>query len=164
MTVNVYEEHIYATLETQHVLAVESVGVQGIPGIGGVYITTAPLTTTDPEQVIYTFPITLFNSAKYVCQVTHSTSIQLTEILVMHDGTNVYITEYGTMYSGASLGTFTADLSTQIIRLKFSPINTNTTVVISTSNNSTQMSTQRITVSTTEPPSPTINDLWYDLN
>ncbi|CAB4167296.1 hypothetical protein UFOVP1666_55 [uncultured Caudovirales phage] len=86
------------------------------------------LTTTAANQIVNTFYSTAWSTAKYMCQVKYSTHIHATEILLMHNGVNVYITEYGTMYSGASLGTFTADLSGGLIRLKFSPVNVNTTI------------------------------------
>ena len=94
---------------------------------GWVSVSTA-LSTTDTNQVIDTFAISAYNSAKYFCQVKQSTHIHSTEINVMHNGTNVYITEYATMYSGSSLGTFTADISSGTLRLLFTPTNINTTV------------------------------------
>lgn len=86
------------------------------------------LTTTTTNQVVDTFDLSLYSTAKYIVQAKYSTSIHSTEIMVMHDGTNVYITEYGTMYSGSSLGTFSADISSGLVRLLFSPTNINTTV------------------------------------
>lgn len=86
------------------------------------------LTSTTTNQVVDTFDLTLYSTAKYIVQAKYSTSIHSTEIMVMHDGTNVYIHEYGTMYSGSSLGTFSADISSGLVRLLFSPTNINTTV------------------------------------
>jgi hypothetical protein len=86
------------------------------------------LTTTTTNQVVDTFDLSLYSTAKYIVQAKYSTSIHSTEIMVMHDGTNVYISEYGTMYSGSSLGTFSADISSGLVRLLFSPTNINTTV------------------------------------
>lgn len=137
LAINTYDGKIYIKKDDGTPVVIE---------VGGIYVTTAALSTTTADQIIYTFPVAAFNSAKYLCQVTWSTSIHLTEISVMHDGTNVYITEYGTMYSGSSLGTFTADLSAGLIRLKFSPVNTTTTVVISTSNSSVQIGSSAGTV------------------
>lgn len=86
------------------------------------------LTSTTTNQVVDTFDLTLYSTAKYIVQAKYSTSTHSTEIMVMHDGTNVYIHEYGTMYSGSSLGTFSADISSGLVRLLFSPTNINTTV------------------------------------
>ena len=94
---------------------------------GWVPISTA-LTTTAANQIIDTFLVSNYSTAKYFCQVKQSSSIHSTEINIMHDGTNVYITEYGTMYSGVSLGTFTANIVSGSLRLLFTPINNNTTI------------------------------------
>ena len=58
-----------------------------------------------------------------------------TEVLLIHDGTTVYMTEFATIYSGSSLGTINADISGLNVRLLVSPANANTTV-----------KTQRLTV------------------
>lgn len=91
---------------------------------------TAELTTTS-QAVISTFNASDYDSAKYILQATITGEIHMTEVAVMHDGTDVFTTEYGTMWSGsASLGTVTADLSSGNIRLLFTPANANTTVKI----------------------------------
>ena len=106
--------------------ASDAIELRTISGSGAVDSTA--LTTTAINQIVNTFDSSTWTTAKYMCQVKYSTHIHATEILLMHNGVNVYITEYGTMYSGASLGTFTADLSGGLIRLKFSPVNVNTTI------------------------------------
>lgn len=53
---------------------------------------------------------TIYRSAKYVIQCTHGNDFQTIEILLMHDGTDVYITRYGLMYTNGELATFTADM------------------------------------------------------
>jgi hypothetical protein len=64
---------------------------------------------TNPRN-IDSIDATLYRSAKYVIQCTHGTDFQTIELLLMHDGTNVYITRYGLMYTNDELATFTADL------------------------------------------------------
>lgn len=85
--------------------------------------------STTSQGAVDTFNSSTYDSAKYIVQAKITGEIHATEVLVMHDGTDVYTTEYGTMWSGAaSLGTFTADLSGGNIRLLFTPANINTTV------------------------------------
>lgn len=85
--------------------------------------------STTTQGAVDTFNSSTYDSAKYIVQAKITGEIHATEVLVMHDGTDVYTTEYGTMWSGAaSLGTFTADLSGGNIRLLFTPANINTTV------------------------------------
>lgn len=70
-----------------------------------------------------------YRSAKYIVQMTNGTDYHTTEVLVMHDGTDAYITEYGTMYTTNSLGTVSADISGAYVRLLVTPANTTETVV-----------------------------------
>jgi hypothetical protein len=96
--------------------------------IGTVQANYFDATTTTADQVIDTFDASLYRSAKYVVQCTHATGgYQTIEILLMHDGTDVFITRYGLMFTGSQLATFDADKSGDDIRLLATPANTNTT-------------------------------------
>ena len=52
----------------------------------------------------------VYRSAKYVIQCTCGNKFQTIEVLLMHNGTDVYITRYGLMYTDDELATFTADM------------------------------------------------------
>ena len=52
-----------------------------------------------------------YRTVKYLVQCTQGTDYHSTEINLIHDGTTVYITEYGTLFDNASLGTFNASIS-----------------------------------------------------
>ena len=52
-----------------------------------------------------------FSTAKLLVQVKQGTSVHATELLLVHDGTNVYMTEYGTVYNSDILVTFDAIVS-----------------------------------------------------
>ena len=41
--------------------------------------------------------------------------------MLMHDGTNVYISEYATLISNKSLGEFSADIVSGQVRLRYTP-------------------------------------------
>ena len=88
----------------------------------------ATLATTN-EQLIDRFSLTNYRSVKYFVQMTNGTDYHVTEVVIMHDDTNVYISEYGTMYSNASLGTLSADISGDYVRLLATPTNSTTTSV-----------------------------------
>ncbi len=51
-----------------------------------------------------------------------------TEIMIAHDGTNVDITEYGTLLD-ATLATFDADISGSNVRLLCTPASSDSTVI-----------------------------------
>ena len=61
--------------------------------------------TTGSDE-IDNFPKTSYRTAKYLIQVANSISgpaeFQVSEVLVIQDGTTAYLTEYGKMYTGAN--------------------------------------------------------------
>lgn len=97
--------------------------------------TTAEFTTTTANQVADTFQAAAYRTAKYLVQMTDGTDHHITEVLLLHDGTTTYITEYGTIFTNGSMGTIDSDISGGYVRLLITPTNINTTV-----------KTQRITV------------------
>ena len=73
-------------------------------------VSTSSVTPT----VLDTFAAADFRSAKFTVQTTNTTDskYQSTEILLIHDGTNTHITEFGTLYTGDSAE---ADFSAAIV-------------------------------------------------
>jgi len=73
------------------------------------------------------WPIATYRSAKYFisCENTTSSIYQITQILVLHDGSNVYMTTYGSLLSGANQFTISADINGGNVRLRLTPANTN---------------------------------------
>ena len=59
-----------------------------------------------------------YRTVKYLVQCTQGTDYHSTEINLIHDGTTVYITEYGTLFDNATLGTFDATITSGNILLK----------------------------------------------
>ena len=90
--------------------------------------TTATSTTAITQVAIDTFAAATFRSARYTIQATNSTdsTYHITEVLLIHDGTNAYITEYGTMFTGSSEGTISADIAAGNVRLLVTPASTDT--------------------------------------
>lgn len=91
---------------------------------------TTALTGTGANQVVDSFQTASYRTAKYLVQMTAGTDYHSTEILLIHDGTTVYMTEYGTIFTSASLGTFDGDISSGLVRLLVTPANINTTIKI----------------------------------
>jgi hypothetical protein len=74
--------------------------------------------TSSAATSVASFNTADYRSAKFVVQLTQSTDYMVTEVLVIHDGTNGYITEYGRMQTGSTIdATFTADVSTGVLHL-----------------------------------------------
>lgn len=90
--------------------------------------TSEEFTNTNADQVADTFSAASYRTAKYLIQMSDGTDFHATEVLLIHDGTTVYMTEYGTIFSNASMGTVDADISSGLVRLLVTPTNINTTV------------------------------------
>lgn len=79
--------------------------------------TTTTIASTN-QEVTDQFKKAEFRSAEYLVQITQGSSYQVSKIILVHDGTTPYITEYGTILSGSSaLGTLDADISGDDVRL-----------------------------------------------
>ena len=99
-------------------------------GSGSNVIANSATTSATTAHTIDSFPATTWRSAKYVVQMTSGSDYHATEALVLHDGTSTYVTEYGTMYTNASLGTVDADINSGSVRLLVTPTNATTTVKV----------------------------------
>ena len=91
------------------------------------FSTTFTTSTTSPVT-IDSFPITSYRSAKYFVQLTSSTSYHVIELSLVHNGTSVYLAQYGEVFTSASLGTFDASIVTGQLNLTFTGANAVTTV------------------------------------
>jgi hypothetical protein len=82
----------------------------------------ASLTTTSASQTNRILAsATTYRTLKVIVQIKSSTNFHATEILLTHNGTTVYMTEYATIFSNNSLATFDADISGGNIRLLIDP-------------------------------------------
>jgi len=85
-------------------------------------------TSTNTDlQAIDIFPLADYRSGKYLVSVTSGSAYQITELVVLHDGTSVYTTEYATILSGSTLAQFSANVLSGNIRLNATPSSATTT-------------------------------------
>ena len=84
-------------------------------------------TTTISETSIDSFSATDYRSAKYQIQITKGSEYQITEIFVVHDGSNSYQTEYATVKTGTTLSSFSSDIDTGNVRLLATPSSVDST-------------------------------------
>jgi hypothetical protein len=89
---------------------------------------SATLTTsaTTANQVADSIAIATYRSVKYQISITSGSAYHMTEVSIIHDGTDAYITEYGTILTGVSLASFDADISGGNLRLLTTPANAST--------------------------------------
>ena len=70
------------------------------------------------------FAATAVNTVEYLIQIKNTvnpTWIHSTKILLLHDGTDVHLMEYATLFSNKLLGSFTADINSGQVRLRYIP-------------------------------------------
>ena len=97
--------------------------------VGTLNVTTNTVTTAASGQVVLDkFPATQLASAKYFVQANSSSDYHTTEIVLVQDATNVWLTEYASIQTGPSLGSFTADISGGDVRLLFNATNSVNTI------------------------------------
>jgi archaellum component FlaF (FlaF/FlaG flagellin family) len=96
-------------------------------------ITTNTQTTSAvSETVVDSWGTGDYRSAKYIVQMTNNANntYQTSEVMVLHDGSDTYITEYGAIKSLNTLGSIDSDIDSGSVRLKVTPINSNTTIKV----------------------------------
>ena len=99
----------------------------GSPTISTIETNSATTTTTD-QTSIDSFSASTYRSAKYQIQITRDSEYQVTEISIVHDGTDSYGTEYATLKTGSTLATFSTDVSGGNVRLLATPTSTSSSV------------------------------------
>ena len=126
---------IAGTLTYEDVTNIDSIGIitarSGIE-IGGPVIlnlnTSTSTTESTSQSAVDTFSVTDYRSASYQVQITRGTEYHVTSLNIVHDGTNVYVSEFGTINTGSVLASFTADINSGSVRILATPTTTSSTV------------------------------------
>lgn len=107
-----------------------SVGIRDLTALFAANLTTS---STASSQVLHSLPYSEFKTAKYVVQCISGSDLQAQELLLIHDGSNVYMTEYSQVLgpSNTLLTTYDARISGSSLELLVSPVNAVTTYVAS---------------------------------
>jgi hypothetical protein len=79
-------------------------------------------TAAPAQTVVDVLSTTDYRTVKYLIQIKSGGSYQATEILLLHDGSTTYMTEYATITSGSYLGGFSSDIASGNMRLLFDPV------------------------------------------
>ena len=85
-------------------------------------------TTTTSASTIDSFVAATFRSAQYQIQITQGSNYHVTTLNVLHDGTDVFLNEFGTIRTGASLASFDADINSGSVRVRATPTTDSSTV------------------------------------
>ncbi len=105
-----------------------SVGVRDLTALFSANLTTS---STASSQILHSLSATEFKTAKYVVQCISGSDLHAQELLLIHNGTNVYMTEYSQVLgpSNVPLTTFDARISAGNFELLVSPVNASTTYI-----------------------------------
>tara|TARA_A200000159_G_scaffold71617_1_gene66480 strand:+ start:254 stop:3961 length:3708 start_codon:yes stop_codon:yes gene_type:complete len=80
--------------------------------VGSSYIRSDSTSVSSTSATtVATHAIATYRTVKYQVQITQGAHIHSTELNAIHDGTTVYLTEYGTIFTGSSLATFDATIT-----------------------------------------------------
>jgi hypothetical protein len=77
--------------------------------------------SSNAAMIADSFSKAAYRTAKYLVSITSNAQFHSTEVLVVHDGTTAYSTEYGTIYSNNSLGVIAANLNNANVELIVTP-------------------------------------------
>lgn len=99
------------------VLTSNGTGVAYFADAGGGLDETTTSTSSTTQTAIATYSATTYGSAKLIVTAKRGIDRQMSEILVVHDGTTASATEYGQIYTNGSLVTYDVDISGGNIRL-----------------------------------------------
>ena len=92
-------------------------------------ITSTSFTTDSTETVVVdSFTSTQYRSAKYEVQMTSGSNYHAIEMRVLHDGSLVYLLQYGEIVTNTPLGLFDAEIIGGSLNILFTPTNNITTI------------------------------------
>lgn len=80
-------------------------------------------TTNSSNQVLDSFSLFDYRSVKYQIQVTSGTDYQCSEVMLLQNGTDCFITEYALITTGSTLMTYNCDINSSNARLLMTPLN-----------------------------------------
>ena len=116
-------------LQDKGVLFIKDDNTVSINNISNLKGESETLTTTTQTE-ISSFVAATYSSGKFLIQVKDSVTgeVQISELLVVHDGTTASATEYGVVYTGSSgLATFDVDINAGNVRILATGASTNST-------------------------------------
>jgi hypothetical protein len=105
----------------------QATGLEG----GSAHLTTIGSATLDQ------FSASLYTTIKYLVQATSGNDLHVSEVTLVHNGSNVYLSEYGTFYTASELVTFDSTLDTNTGLIDFT---------VTTNNSDTYVDFKRISI------------------
>jgi hypothetical protein len=88
----------------------------------------ANLTACTSNQIVDTFDKTEYRTVKYMVQAIQGSNVHCTEVVLTHNDSDVFKSEYGVIYTNDSLITVSATINSSNVSLIVTPTYTNTIV------------------------------------
>ncbi len=88
---------------------------------------TLTTTSTTQTSLVTNFSATTYASAEVNVVAIQGSNRHLTKLLVTHDGTNAYATEFGEVLTGSALATYDVDINAGNVRILVTPASTTST-------------------------------------
>lgn len=117
----------------------DEVTVQSFDAIGNFVDVNASLTsntkasTSASEVVVDSWSTGVYRSAKYMVQVDNTDDLnefQVSEVLLIHNGSATFTTEYAEVFTSSRIATVDSDINSGLVRLKVTPTVTNSTIKV----------------------------------
>lgn len=87
------------------------------------------LTTTATTEVnLDTFPLLTYRSGKYQIQASQGSNYHACEVMIIHNSTNAYFSQFGDVYTNSSLFSLSVDTNSGNVRLRVTPSSSSSTV------------------------------------
>ena len=68
-----------------------------------------------------------YRSARYIITATNGTDYQTIHIMLQHDGTNVSVVQFASIFDNTELAVYSADIDSSDVRLRATPTNSGST-------------------------------------
>jgi len=108
-------------------------GISGFVSVDAAIVANNVTHTSATQVVADSFLKTSFRSAKYIVQAEdtdNNNKYQVSEVLLIHNGSSTFTTEYGTVATSTSIVSIDSDVSGNDVRLLITPTSTNTKIKI----------------------------------
>lgn len=79
---------------------------------------------------LVSYSSSLYRSSKHHIQISQASKYQASEVLLIHDGSSSFLTEYGVVYSSNDLGSISSSLSGGLVTLQITLTDTSNTAAI----------------------------------
>ena len=127
--VNVTGDTMTGNLQVPNLTATNNISFDGNLNFEHGRMTSKETTTTSTSEVsLDQYGQGQFKSAEYIITAKAGTSVDVSKILMIDDGTNVYATEFARIAPGGELASYDVDTSTGLSRLRATPASSTSTV------------------------------------